>query len=507
MKTRYIKICSIFLVVIMTICSLPINAFSIESTNDESQRNILGEVGGYLAGTLKTTEQLYTDRKFNNLNGGHGFAAENGNNLYDSLKGIDTKVIGNNNSKNGADRIVFNKNGTEIFIQDKYYASANKSVYAAFDTGGFYKYVDGDGMPMQLEVPADQYDDAVLKMKEYIEKGKVRNINDTAEAENIIRRGKLTYKQAVNLTKAGNIDSLKYDAATGVVSTSIATGISFAINFSLAIINGEDFNKAFTDSLQDSLKTGAVIGITHILASQLAKTSLNNLYVPVGEAISKVLGNDICTILLENAGVSTAWNVTSKAANLIAKEIHVQTVLLIVLSVPDIIDLFRGWISPEQLLANVTVAASGLAGASIGAAGGAAIGSLFPGPGTTIGGVIGSILGGTGAAIGSKMLIDNFTESDAEKMYNIIQNEFEKLSNDYIISRDEADKVVENLQKRLDGNTIKEMYSAEDRNKFADDLITELIEEQISKRQINIPSDDESRRLSKELLNDVIFIH
>ena len=54
MKTRYIKICSIFLVVIMTICSLPINAFSIESTDDESQRNILGEVGGYLAVTLKT---------------------------------------------------------------------------------------------------------------------------------------------------------------------------------------------------------------------------------------------------------------------------------------------------------------------------------------------------------------------------------------------------------------------------------------------------------------------
>ena len=86
---------------------------------------------------------------------------------------------------------------------------------------------------MQLEVPADQYDSSVSLMKEKIKWGKVRNVTDPAEAESIIRKGKFTYKQAVNLTKVGNIDSLKYDAATGVITAVSAAGISFVLNLAL----------------------------------------------------------------------------------------------------------------------------------------------------------------------------------------------------------------------------------------------------------------------------------
>ena len=277
----------------MLFSSVPFYAFAtedikLESTEDEGKTITIGEAGGYLIGNLKTTNKLYADRKFS-LPTGHGFAAENGNNLYDSLSGRKGKVVGDNNVKNGADRIVFNKNGTTTLIQDKYYSTPQRSVNAAFDSDGFYKYVDGDGYPMQLEVPADQYDSSVSLMKEKIKGGKVRNVTDPAEAESIIRKGKLTYKQAVNLTKAGNIDSLKYDATTGVITAVSAAGISFVLNLAIASINGEDISSALTDSIKDSLKTGSIVGIAHILVSQLSRTSINKLYVPVGEALSKVI--------------------------------------------------------------------------------------------------------------------------------------------------------------------------------------------------------------------------
>lgn len=89
-------------------------------------------------------------RVFNNPQG-HGVAAEYLNDRIDNLSGYDAIQLGNDNAKNGADRIV---NGIEI--QTKYYSTATRSVNAGFDdTTGMYKYIGKNGKPMQLEVPKD----------------------------------------------------------------------------------------------------------------------------------------------------------------------------------------------------------------------------------------------------------------------------------------------------------------------------------------------------------------
>ena len=168
-----------------------------------------------------TGAEVRAQRKFTYAQG-HGFAAERGNNLIDKIKGSNAIVIGDNNVKNGADRIIIQKTGETIFIQDKYYNTASASINACFDDNGTFRYFDSDSKPMQIEVPKDQYDKAVGLMKEKIKNGSVPGITDPDEAERIVRKGNLTYKQAVNIAKAGNIDSLKYDAANGIVSSSAA---------------------------------------------------------------------------------------------------------------------------------------------------------------------------------------------------------------------------------------------------------------------------------------------
>ena len=135
---------------------------------------------------------------------------------------------------------------------------------------------------------------------------------------------------------------------------------------------------------------------------------------------------------------------------------------------------------------------------------GAAIGNA---PGAAIGGVVGGVIGGAGASIGTHLLIDNFTESDAEKMCAIIQEEFGKLSEDYIVSKDEADKIVDAVQSKLDGETLKNMYASEDRNKFANDLMAKEFEKEIAKRKVSVPSEFDIRIHTKETLNNIIFIH
>lgn len=102
---------------------------------------------------------------------GHGFAAEQGNDLIDNLRGVDSKVVGNDNKKNGPDRMV---NGQ--YIQTKYYQSASQSVAAGFKNKQ-YKYYDTNGKAMAIEVPKDQYEKAVELMRKRIKSGQVKGLS------------------------------------------------------------------------------------------------------------------------------------------------------------------------------------------------------------------------------------------------------------------------------------------------------------------------------------------
>lgn len=218
---KHKRIIAIIIAICLCTCAVPVNALAADASIEVSTENntsTFGEIGGYLAGSIKTVNQMETERLFSSPSG-HGFAAEQGNNLIDKLHGKNASVVGGDNAKNGADRKIINRDGSVNWIQDKYYSTASKSVEAAFDSEtGNYRYIDSESKPMQLEVPADQYEKAVEVMEKKIEEGKVPGVSDTYEAKNLVRRGNVTYEQAKNIAKAWTVDSLKYDAANGVVT-------------------------------------------------------------------------------------------------------------------------------------------------------------------------------------------------------------------------------------------------------------------------------------------------
>ena len=168
---------SIFPVQVLAVDESEKTEISVERDLDEEEQTLsIGELGGYLEGNALTTSNLFAERQFS-WAGGTGFAAERGNNLIDKLKGINANVVGDNNATNGPDRKIINRNGSITWIQDKYFPTARGSVEDAFDvTTKLYKYLDGNGNPMQLEVPLDQHDSAVKLMREKIENNLKDNI-------------------------------------------------------------------------------------------------------------------------------------------------------------------------------------------------------------------------------------------------------------------------------------------------------------------------------------------
>ena len=512
MRKRLFKFLAIVICTITVFNSIP-TVFWASISNTEDEVDSVGETGGYLVANKAAVQTIMSEKKFS-ASQGHGFAAERANNLSDIYHGKTATIVGDNNAKDGADRLVVNRDGTEVWIQDKYYKSASESVDACFNKDdGMFRYYDADGKPMQIEVPSDQYDDAVARMAEKIKDGKIKGVTDPNEAKNIVKKGNVTYQQAVNITKAGNIDSLVYDAKNGVITATTAVGISFMLDYAVALINGYDYLEAIEMASMTALKTGSVVFCTYVISNQLIKSGVSTALKPASEALVNLLGKDVATSILETSGIPTsamsASAKVSQAAYLIRSQAIIATVTVIVLSTGDVIEVFQGRISKEQMLSNIAVTIVSAGGGIAGYYAGGAIGSaVAPGVGTTVGSIAGGIIGSVGAGLGADAIAKLFYEGDAQMMYDIVVEEFKAMAEDYLVNQTEADNIATVLSEKLSDETFKDMFQSEDRAAFARELMQPMFESEIAKRPVvETPSEELVRAEMKESLQGVVLIH
>lgn len=508
------KLMAVLLSVCLLILAMPVYGWEEkeEITGKEAENNLItpGNYGGYTAGLKKTVNDIAEQYKFRGT-GGHGFAAERANNLIDRIKGKNAQVVGDDNVKNGADRKIISRDGSVVLIQDKYYTDVKQGINACFEDGVF-RYVDADGNPMQIEVPSDQYDDAVKLMAEKIKEGAVKGVTDPEEAKYLVRKGNITIQQAKNIARAGNIDSLKYDAANGIVSASCAFGISAVLNYAVLRANGCDHAEALKVSALEGVKTGGLVFATEVIVGQLVKTEGFTLFVPASEAVVRALGDDFANAVV--AAAARGGNVVGQsAATYAAKVLRTQAltagITLLLLSADDVCDLFAGRISSGQLIKNLSTATAGVVGGMVGWYGGSVLGSVVaPGAGTFVGGLGGSVALGSIAGWGTEKAMGLLIKDDAEEMVEIIQTDFQKLAEEYLADEKEADAVAVQLSESLNGDTLKDMFASEDRDLFARELMEPMFEEQISERETwEIPTESEMRSELKKELKDVVFIH
>ena len=493
------------------------STYSISSEKDIADNDIL-DIASITAASPKTVNDVLAQYKFRSPKGGRGFAAERGNDLADKIRGKNTRVVGDNNLLNGPDRLIINRDGTKTFIQDKYYGDITQGINACFDgETEMFRYLDGDGNPMLIEVPSDQYADAVELMKTRIREGKVPGVTDPEEANTIVKKGALSYKQAVNLSKAGTLQSLKYDAINGTVTATSAFGISTLLNYSVNRINGVEREQAIKNAAEEGLKTGVMAFGSSVIAGQLAKTGLMKAFEPSSEALVKAFGDKFAEALVKSTGKAgveaaaeaTSQTLTKNAAKVLRSHAVVAAVEIIVFTVPDAIDLFRGRISKTQFIKNFAVTAAAVAGGVVGGViGGAAGSAVAPGAGTAIGSVIGGTAVGFGTGWAADKIADHVTNDDAEEMYEIMEDTFVQLCDDYIVNEAEASNIVEELNSKLTEDAFKDMYQSDDREAFAEQFLTPLFEQEIAKREkMEEPTEEELRAALLEQLEGVVFIH
>lgn len=424
------------------------------------------------------------------------------------MTGHDAKIVGDDNAKNGADRIV-----DGISIQSKYCATGNRCINECFeDEGrGAFRYM-ADGKPMQIEVPSDKYDEAVKAMEEKIRRGQVKGITDPNEAKNIVRKGHFTYEQARNIAKSGTVESLTYDAVNGTIVATSAFGVTAVISFATSIWNGEDFNDALKIATYSGLKVGGTAFITSVLAAQLSKAGLNSALVGSSEAIVAMMGPKASAVLINafRVGSKPIYGAAAmkSAAKLLRGNAITAGVTFVVLSSFDVANIFRGRISGKQMFKNMANTAATVGAGTGGWIAGAAIGSTIPGigtlVGTVVGGVAGSLAAGAAAGKATNAVLGNFIEDDADEMVDIIQDVFKDMASEYLLSSKEAEKCVDRLRDELDGKKLKDMFASNDRKKYARELMTSIIERQTKKRElIHELTSDQMLFGVKEVLEDI----
>lgn len=387
---------------------------------------------------------------------GHGIYAEEAGSILDRLAGEQSSVVGRNNAKNGPDKIVDTSP-----IQCKYYQQASKSVGACFkrnaQTGMMsFRYRDLNGNPMKVEVPADQYAQAIECMKTRILDGQVQGVTDPNDAYHIIRKGKLTYNQALNLAKAGTIESITFDAFTGAVNCLSVFGISVLVSFSQMYWMKKDYKKAAKSAIFTGLQVYGMSFAGGIIASQLSRTSLPSTLEPLATEISKSISPQIVQEIVNAfralAGKKAIYGEAAQKsfAKFLGSTAITQSVMFIVFSIPDTYKVINGKLSEAQYWKNMTSLLSSFTGSIVattttGAVLGKKVGEKINKKAGAAIGMGAGIIGGAFCGTVAKSIGNLIYEDDAivgARLFNcILLNQFI----DNLLSPEEQDTVIKML--------------------------------------------------------------
>ena len=368
-----------------------------------NKRNLSYGVGGYAAHKAAQRVEAIQWRGYHKeaaTGTGHGYAAEDANAQADRLRGRRVEQVGKDNMPDGPDKIV---NGKPV--QVKYCYSAEKTISTSFDKNtGEYRYPG-----QQLEVPKDQYEEAVKLMEQKICEGKVPGVTDPVRAKDIVKKGSVTYHELVQITKPMTKESLWFDVKNQAGASATVGGIAAGATFISAKMHGASTKEALKASGKQGVSAATKTMVTGVGTQQFLRTSAGKVASKaiekgVERSLAKVATTELGKKVVERTAVGLGGQAAVRSASTTlartaSSNVVTATAAFVVCAIPDTVKLCTGKISGKEFGERTACNGAGVVGGTGGAWAGAAIGSCFcPGIGTAIGGFIGGIVGGMGAS-------------------------------------------------------------------------------------------------------------
>ena len=193
----------------------------------------------------------------------------------------------------------------------------------------------------------------------------------------------------------------------------------------------------------------------------------------LGPKVSAILAN----ALRDGANIYGAAAMKS-LSKLLRCNFVTSTVMTFVLSASDIRNAFCGRISVKQLIKNITTVGGGIAGGIVGVAAGQAIlGLATGGASTLVSGAVAAVSGMAGGMAGSSgahALVGQFVEDDAVEMTRLIEDAFCRQAQEYLLNQDELEIALDELNMKLTGEKLLDMYASPDHEAYAEQFVKEI---------------------------------
>lgn len=382
-------------------------------------------------------------------------------------------------------------------MEGKYYTNQSVNVYCptvekAVDICSHYIT---NNERLLLEVPFEQYEEIISVMKQ--------QVSDTIDYTQIIKKGAFTYAQIEHITLARNIHGLTMDEQGRIHFVNDAISISAVTAFAQSKWNGAPRKVAIENGIHTGL---AVLGETfaeEVISLQIynheeviADFDLNpDIRGAFKTGGAKMASKKMATAITKKAMISSA--ALKKGIMLLNTNVVTGALVTGMMSTVDIAHTVRGKMSSQQLFKNIAKTAASVTGGMIGMLVGSGIGLTIPNVSTAIVSMIGAIVGlliGSGLASKiTKRALDMFIRDDALQMLDIFNERLTVLAGEYLLNEKELEQALHDFEALHNmPKMLKEMYAAEDREQFADQLIQgELMRIVKLRMYLHVPTNEE----------------
>lgn len=320
-------------------------------------------------------------------------------------------------------------------VPGKYFANVHEVINDAFDEGQF-RYWDSKGCLMQIEVPFDQYTQAIELMSERIKNGDIPSIDNIDFAKKIIAKGFFSYDQVFHLAVNGNIDLIKYNEVEETISAKQNISISLAVAYVISRWYGTDKEKALLNTAYLGLKADGFNFVKDLLSAEIRQLGLStNLFSDSKLAFSLLEDADSVKVLKEILGLSSL----SPRGMELRCQIMKKVPSVDYIDIDDVAILFKGRISAAILYDRLKKANEHFGG--------------IPSP------------------------LKQFTLTDAEFIIEVAREQFVNLAREYFILPIEARQLVTDLVRDQSGHLARALYQYTDPWTLCNAVLTPLFDD------------------------------
>jgi len=347
-------------------------------------------------------------------------------------------------------------------IRSVYFPTVEATVNAAFDLRS-RSYRKPDSL---LEVPADQYQATVRRIARLMDGSGPVSSTPELEGTRRLKRGAVSYKQALRIARAGRIDGVALDAETGAVHCDFPYGLSFALEHARARWAGGTERAAVAMALGASLKAGPTSAVRGLFSARLAPTGKASMksartngaqsgvaYSPLGQGATEGTLHTLSSI--------TSPAATGQLGLLACVGPLASTVATGVANLDFYRAALERSISWTQFTKNLVIRTTGIVAGAGGWGGGAVLGSALCGPaGALIGGVAGALSAGGLGAVGAKRIADRYVEDDAMRSMVIVRQRSEQLALEYLLTTGEVGRFAARIKTLVDAAWLRRMFKS-----------------------------------------------